>query len=328
MRRREFIAVASVGVAVAWPLAARAQQTAMPVIGFLNSRTAADTGHLVRGFRRGLAESDYVEGQNVAIEYRWASGRYDRLPELALELVRRPVAVIVATGGDPVGLAAKAATSTIPIIFVVSGDPAKLGLAASFTRPGGNSTGLSIFTSDIGAKRLGLLRELVPQAAKIGFLSNPTFPTAETQLNDVQEGARSLGVEIEIFRASTEAEIESAFNAIPQQRLGALVVAADPFYDTRRVQLVVLMARHSLPAMYHLREYAAAGGLMSYGIDLADVYRQMGSYAGKILRGAKPADLPVVQPTRFELVINLPTARVLGLTVPQSLLAAADEVIE
>jgi putative ABC transport system substrate-binding protein len=264
----------------------------------------------------------------VAIEYRWASGRYDRLPELALELVRRPVAVIVATGGDPVGLAAKAATSTIPIIFVVSGDPAKLGLAASFTRPGGNSTGLSIFTSDIGAKRLGLLRELVPQAAKIGFLSNPTFPTAETQLNDVQEGARSLGVKIEIFRASTEAEIESAFNAIPQQRLGALVVAADPFYDTRRVQLVVLMARHSLPAMYHLREYAAAGGLMSYGIDLADVYRQMGSYAGKILRGAKPADLPVVQPTRFELVINLPTARVLGLTVPQSLLAAADEVIE
>jgi putative ABC transport system substrate-binding protein len=264
-----------VGAVVAWPLVTRAQQAAMPVIGFLNSRTAADTAHLVRGFRRGLAESDYIEGQNVAIEYRWAGGQYDRLPELALELVRRPVAVIVATGGDPVGLAAKAATSTIPIVFVVSGDPAMLGLAASFSRPGGNSTGLSIFTSDIGAKRLGLL---------FGFLSNPAFPTAETQLNDVQEGARSLGVEIEIFRASTETEIESAFNAISQQRPAALVVAADPFYDTRRVQLVILTARHSLPAMYHLREYAAAGGLMSYGIDLADVYRQMGSYAGKILR--------------------------------------------
>jgi putative tryptophan/tyrosine transport system substrate-binding protein len=327
MRRREFIAFVG-GSAVAWPLAAHGQQAAMPVIGFLNSRSPADTGHLVRGFRKGLAESDYVEGQNVAIEYRWAMGQYERLSAMAVELVEQRVAVLVATGGEPVAVAAKAATSTIPILFVVSGDPAKLGLAASFSRPGGNSTGVASFTSDIGAKRLGLLRELVPQAARIGFLSNPAFPTAETQLNDVQEGARSLGVEIEVFRASTATEIESAFSLISQQRPGALVVAADPFFDTRRVQLVVLTARHALPAMYHLREYAAAGGLMSYGIDLTDVYRQMGSYAGKILRGAKPADLPVVQPTRFELVINLPTAKVLGLTVPQSLLAAADEVIE
>ena len=264
----------------------------------------------------------------MASEYRWAMGQYERLSAMAVELVEQRVAVLVATGGEPVAVAAKAATSTIPILFVVSGDPAKLGLAASFSRPGGNSTGVASFTSDIGAKRLGLLRELVPQAARIGFLSNPAFPTAETQLNDVQEGARSLGVEIEVFRASTATEIESAFSLISQQRPGALVVAADPFFDTRRVQLVVLTARHAIPAMYHLREYAAAGGLISYGIDLVDVYRQMGSYAGKILKGAKPADLPVVQPTRFELVINLATAKVLGLTVPQALIAAADEVIE
>jgi len=300
----------------------------MPVIGFLSSRSPGDTGHLVRGFRKGLAEMGYVEGKNLAIEYRWAVGQYERLPSMAVELVEKRVAVLVATGGEPVAVAARAATSTIPIVFVVSGDPAKLGLAANFSRPGGNSTGVSIFTSDIGAKRLGLLRELVPQAAKIGFLSNPAFPTAETQLDDVQEGARRLGVGIEVYRASTETEIDTAFHTISQQRPAGLIVAADPFFDTRRSQLVVLTARHALPAMYQLREYPVAGGLISYGIDLPDVYRQMGSYAGKILAGTKPADLPVVQPTRFELVINLQTAKTLGLIVPQSILAAADEVIE
>ena len=330
MRRREFITILG-GTAFVWPLAARTQQPPIPVIGFLNSRSLGDTAHLVAGFRKGLAESGYVEGQNIAIEYRWAAGEYDRLPALAAELVDRRVAVLVATGGEPAGVAAKAATSAIPIVFVVSADPAKLvglGLAASFSRPGGNSTGMSIFTSDIGAKRLGLLRELVPKGTKIGFLSNPGFPTAETQLNDLQEGARALGVEIEILRASTASEIDRAFDTISQDRPAGLVVAADPFFDTRRNQLVVLTARHALPAMYHLREYAAAGGLISYGIDLVDVYRQLGIYAAKILRGANPADLPVQQPTKFELIINLQTAKTLGLRVPQSLLIAADEMIE
>jgi putative ABC transport system substrate-binding protein len=327
MRRRDLVTLIG-GTALVWPLAAAAQQPSMPVIGFLNSRSPGDTAHLLAGFRKGLAENGYVEGQTVAIEYRWAMGQYERLPALATELVRQNVAVLVATGGEPVGVAAKAATSTIPIVFVVSGDPAKLGLAASLSHPGGNSTGVAIFTSDIGTKRLGLLRELVPQAAKIGFLSNPAFPTAETQLNDVEDGARRLGVAIEVYRASTEAEIDSAFNTISQQRPGGLIVAADPFFDTRRVQLVILAARHAVPAMYQLREYVAAGGLISYGIDLPDVYRQMGSYAGKILKGIKPADLPVVRPTRFELVINLQTAKTLGLTVPQSILGIAEEVIE
>jgi len=327
VRRRDLVTLIG-GTALAWPLAARAQLPAMPVIGFLNSRSPGDTGHLVAGFHKGLSENGYVEGRNVAIEYRWGMGDYERLPALAVELVERRVGVIVATGGEPAGVAAKAATSTIPIVFVISGDPAKLGLAASFSHPGGNSTGVNSFTSDIGAKRLGLLRELVPQSVKIGLLSNPAFPTAETQLNDVQEGARRLGVEIDVYRASTESEIDAAFIAMSLRRPAALIVAADPFFDTRRVQLVVLTARRALPAIYHLREYAAAGGLISYGIDLPDVYRQMGSYAGKILKGAKPADLPVVQPTLFQLVINLQTAKTLGLTVPQSLIAGATEVIE
>jgi ABC-type uncharacterized transport system substrate-binding protein len=327
MRRRELTLLLG-SSAIGWPVPAMGQQLAMPLIGFLNSRSPADTGHLLAGFRKGLAENGYVEGQNLTIEYRWAMGQYERLLGLAAELAEHHIAVLVATGGEPVGVAAKAATSTIPIVFVISGDPAKLGLAASFSRPSGNSTGVASFTSDIGAKRLGLLRELVPEAARIGFLSSPAFPTAETQLNDVEEGARTLGIEIEVFRASTAPEIDSAFNMMAQRRPAALIVAADPFFDTRRVQLVVLTARHAVPAIYHLREYAAAGGLISYGIDLADVYRQVGSYTGKILEGAKPAELPVVQPTRFELAINLQTVKALGLTVPQSLIAAADEVIE
>jgi putative ABC transport system substrate-binding protein len=326
--RRRVLLTAMGSAAIVSPLAFAAEQLAMPVIGFINSRSPDDTAHLVAGFRNGLAESGYLEGQNVGVEYRWALGQYERLPELARELARRSVAVIVASGGDPVGVAAKAATSSIPIVFVVSGDPAKLGLAASFSRPGGNSTGLSIFTSDIGAKRLGLLRELVPQAVKIGFLGNPTFPTAVTQLEDVQEGARTLGVEIDIYGATTETEIDAAFTTMSLRRPAGLIVAADPFFDTRRTQLVVLTARRGLPAIYHLREYVSAGGLMSYGIDLPDVYRQMGIYAAKILKGTDPATMPVMRPSRFELVINLQTAKTLSLQVPQSILASADGVVE
>jgi putative ABC transport system substrate-binding protein len=300
----------------------------MPVIGFLNSRSNGDTAHLVAGFRKGLAEHGYVEGQNVATEYRWANGQYERLPALALELVDRRVALLVATGGEPVAAASKGATSTIPIVFIVGGDPVKLGLAASFSRPGGNSTGVSMYTSEIGAKRLGLLRELVPQAVKVGFLSNPTFPTAETQLNDIQAAARQLGLEVDVYRASTESELDAAFTTIALRRPAALIVAADPFFDTRRTQLVVLTARRALPAMYQNREYTVAGGLISYGIDLTNVYRQVGALAGKILDGANPAELPIEQPTRLELVINIQTAKTLGLTVPQSLIAGADEVIE
>jgi len=326
MRRRDFIAALGGGTLVSF--AAPAQQPGMPIIGVLNSRSPADTTHLMRGFRAGLAETGYTEGRNLAIEYRWALGQYDRLPALAAELVDRKVVVLVATGGENVGIAAKAATSTIPIVFVVSGDPASLGLAASFAHPAGNSTGVSTFTSDIGAKRLGLLRDLVPQATKVAFLSNPEYPTAETQLADVQEGARKLGVQIDVYRASTDLEVELAFNAITQQRPAGLIVAADPFFDTRRAQLVTLAAGQALPAIYQLREYTVAGGLISYGIDLPDIYRQMGNYTGRILKGARPADLPVVRPTRFELVINLQTAKALGLTVPQSILGGADEVIE
>jgi len=245
MRRRELTLLLG-SSAIGWPVPAMGQQLAMPLIGFLNSRSPADTGHLLAGFRKGLAENGYVEGQNLTIEYRWAMGQYERLLGLAAELAEHHIAVLVATGGEPVGVAAKAATSTIPIVFVISGGPAKLGLAASFSRPSGNSTGVASFTSDIGAKRLGLLRELVPEAARIGFLSSPAFPTAETQLNDVEEGARTLGIEIEVFRASTAPEIDSAFNMMAQRRPAALIVAADPFFDTRRVQLVVLTARHAV----------------------------------------------------------------------------------
>jgi len=327
MRRRALI-TAMGSTAIMSPLAFAAEQPATPVIGFINSRSPGDTAHLIAGFRNGLAESGYVEGQNVVVEYRWALGQYERLPELARELARRPVAVIVASGGDPVGVAAKTVTSSIPIVFVVSGDPAKFGLAASFSRPGGNSTGLSIYTSDIGAKRLGFLRELVPQAVKIGFLSNPTYPTAETQLQDVKEGAHTLDMEIDIYRASTATEIDAAFTTMSLRRPDGLIVAADPFFDTSRTQLVVLTARHALPAIYHLREYVTAGGLMSYGIDLPDVYRQMGVYAAKILKGTDPATMPVSRPNRLELVINLQTAKTLSLQVPLSILATADGVID
>jgi putative tryptophan/tyrosine transport system substrate-binding protein len=330
VKRREFITLLG-GAAVTWPLAARAQQPAMPVVGFLSTRSPDDIPqipHLLAAFRRGLAENGYVEGQTVTIEYRWALGQYDRLPALAAELAGRPVAVFVTGGGEPAARAAKAATSTIPIVFIIGGDPVKVGLAASYNRPGGNATGLSILTTTLDPKRLGLLHELVPQAATVGALLNPNFPGFEGQLKDVQEAARVIGVQIFVLRASDDREVEAVFETVAQQRIPALTVGADPFFDTRRDKLVALVARHAIPAMYHFREFAAAGGLMSYGIDISEVWRQVGVYAGRILKGAKPADLPVMQPTKFEFVINLKTAKTLGLAIPAGLLSLADEVIE
>ena len=326
LRRREFITL--VGGAVAWSLAARAQQPAMPMIGFLNTRSADVSSHLVAALRRGLAENGYVEGQTVTVEYRWANGQYDRIPALAAELANRPMAVLVATGGEPAAMAAKAATSSIPIVFGIGGDPIKLGLVASYNRPGGNATGINILTNVLAAKRLGLLHELVPKVITVGFLINPIFPTAESPLSDTQEAARAIGVQLHVLRASIDHEIDTAFESVAQQGISALAVAADPFFNTRRDKLVALAARHAVPTIYQNREYPAAGGLMSYGIDLADVYRQIGAYAGRILKGAKPADLPVLQPTKFEFVLNLKTAKALGLTPSSGMLAIADEVIE
>ena len=327
MKRREFIALLS-GSAVAWPLTVRAQQPGVPVVGYLSARSPDDAAHLAAAFRRGLAETGYFEGQNVAIEYRWALGQYDRLPALAAELARKPVAVLVSTGGEPAALATKAAAPTIPIVFAIGGDPIKLGLVASYNQPRGNATGISLLTSTLEPKRLGLLRELVPQAATIGILLNPNFPAFENQLRDVQEAARALGLRIRDLRARSDGEIETAFETLARENIVALAVAADPFFDTRRDKLVALATRHAVPAMYHFREFAAAGGLISYGINFPDAYRQVGIYAGRILKGAKPADLPVMQSTKFELVINLNTAKALGLAIPPGVLAIADEVIE
>ena len=327
MRRREFITLLG-GTAMAWPLAARAQQPAMPVIGFLSTRMPNESAHLVAAFRRGLAENGYVEGQNVAVEYRWALGQYDRLPALATELVRRPVAVLASVGGDPAAQAAKAATATIPIVFEIGTDPIKLGLVTSYNRPSGNATGINILTSALEAKRLGLLRELVPQAAALGVLLNPNWPAAAGQLSDVEEAARAIGVQTHVLRASTDGEIDTAFVSVAQHRIPALAVASDPFFTSRRDKLAALAARHAVPAMYPFRDYAVAGGLMSYGIDLPEVYRQVGVYAGRVLKGAKPADLPVMQPTKFEFVINLKTAKALGVKFSDNLMSLADEVIE
>ena len=325
MRRREFIA--ALGSAAAWPLAARGQQPAMPVVGFLHARSPDDVAYQVAAFRHGLGEAGYIEGESVSIQYRFALGDYGQLPEMAAELVRRPVAVLVA-GSDPAALAAKAATSNIPIVFAVGSDPIKLGLVASVSRPGSNATGMNILTSALEAKRLGLLHELMPQAAIIGVLMNPNNSTTEGQLRDLHEAARAIGLQIHALRSSTDAEIDAAFGAVAQEHIAVLVVAADPFLDTRRDKIVALAQHHSVPAMYQFREHAVAGGLMSYGINLPDVYRQLGIYTGQILKGTKPADLPVMQPTKFELVINLKTAKALGLEIPPQLLARADEVIE
>jgi putative tryptophan/tyrosine transport system substrate-binding protein len=279
MRRRQFLTL--LGGSAAWPRASRSQQPAMPAIGYLSARSPDDTAHLVAAFRRGLGEQGFVEGQNVTIEYRWALGQYDRLPALATELVRHPVTVLTTTGGEPSALAAKAATSTIPIVFAVGGDPVKQGLVASYNRPGGNATGVSLLTNPVEPKRLGLLRELVPQATTIGFLLNPDLPQAASSLNDVQEAARTINLQVQVLRASTDREIDSAFETIAAQHIQALAVAADPFFDTRREKLVALAARHAVPAMYHFREYVLAGGLVSYGIDASDAYRLVGSIPGR-----------------------------------------------
>jgi putative tryptophan/tyrosine transport system substrate-binding protein len=325
--RRQFIVLLG-GAAAAWPLTARAQQPAMPVVGFVNTRSADVSAHLIAAFNRGLAENGYLEGQTVRIEYRWANGQYARLPALATELASQRVAVLVATGGEPAAMAAKAASSSIPIVFAIGGDPVKLGLVASYNRPGGNATGINILTNELAGKRLGLLYELTPKVTSIGFLINPTMPIAETPLSDTQEAAHAIGVRLHVFRASTDSEIDLAFENVAKDHISALAVAADPFYNTRREKLVALAARHGVPALFQSREYPEAGGLMSYGINLADVYRQVGEYVGRILKGDKPANLPVAQPTKFELVINLKTAKTLGLEIPPTLLSRADEVIE
>jgi putative ABC transport system substrate-binding protein len=326
MRRREFIA--ALGGAAAWPMVARAQQQPMPIIGFLNSGSADAYPDRVVAFREGLSEIGYTEGQNATIDFRWAFGQYERLAGLATELVRRPTTVLVATGGEPAALAAKNATSSIPIVFAIGGDPVKLGLVASYNRPGGNATGTTLLTTALEAKRLSLLHELMPHVATIGALLNPNYPVFEDQLTDLREAAQTIGLRVQVLRANTDEEIEAAFETVNQQSIAALAVASAPFFDTRRNKLVSLAARYAVPTVYQFREFAIAGGLMSYGVGIPHVYRQVGVYTGRILKGAKPADLPVVQPTKFELVINLKTAKALGLTVPTSLLARADEVIE
>jgi putative tryptophan/tyrosine transport system substrate-binding protein len=326
MRRREFIL--GLGGAAAWPLAARAQQPAMPVIGYLSTRSPEDTSHLLAAFRVGLAQNGYVEGQNATIEYRWALGQYERLPGMAAELVRRPVTVLAATGGEPAAFAAVSATSTIPIVYLIGGDPVKEGIAASFNRPGGNATGVTLLTNSLEPKRFSLLRDLTPRASLFGVLLNPKYPAAEPALRDVEAAAKAVGVEIQPFRASTDDEIDAAFDAIARDRLAALAITADPFFDTRRQRLVALAARHAIPTIYQFREYAQAGGLISYGIDNANAYRQAGIYTGLVLKGARPEDLPVMQETKFLLVINLKTAAALGIKISDNLLTLADEVIE
>jgi putative ABC transport system substrate-binding protein len=326
MRRREFIKLLG-GAATAWPLAAHAQQPTMLVIGFLNSGSPGPFTRNVAALREGLQEAGYIEGQNVAIEYRWAEGQTDRLPALAADLVRRPVVVIVAPDSAS-ALAAKAASMTIPVIFLIGGDPVKLGLVATFNRPGGNITGVSVLFNTLVAKQLETLHEAVPQADLIGLLVNPTNPNAESDTRGVQAAANVLGQKLVVVKGSTESDLETVFVTLVQQRTGALVVSADPFFVSRLNKLVELAVHQTLPAIYPMRDFVTAGGLMSYGTSLADGYRQVGVYAGRILNGEKPADLPVQQSTKVEFIINLKTAKALGVTVPLSLLGRADEVIE
>jgi putative ABC transport system substrate-binding protein len=325
MRRREFITL--VGTAAAWPFAARSQQTAVPVIGFLSTLSPSNMAtNVMNEFRQGLKETGFVEDQNVKIEYRWAEGHYDRLPALAAELVHRQVAVIAATGGEPSPQVVKAATQTIPIVFMANGDPVAAGLVASLNRPGGNLTGVTIFGMMATGKRLELLRQLMPKAGTIAYLMNPNNPNSE--LDNVQSAARSLGQQILVLNADSGREIDVAFATIAQQRVAALLVASDPLFFDRRDQLIALTARQAIPAIYYLRAFSQAGGLLSYGNNLTDMYRQVGTYTGRILNGERPADLPVLQSTKFELVINRKTAKALGLEIPPTLIAIADEVIE
>jgi putative ABC transport system substrate-binding protein len=327
MRRRDFI-IFLAGAMAAWPLAARAQQKAMPVIGVLSANSPSTSSEpFMSAFRQGLSEAGYVEGRNLAIEYRWAEGHYDRLPALAADLVGRKVDLIMASS-PPAALAAKSATSTIPIVFRGGTDPVGQGLVASLARPGGNLTGVSLVANELTAKRLELLSELVPRAGVIALLMNPNNANAERVIRDAQEAARTKGLQLRVLKAGSESEIDTAFASLVQLHAGALVVGADPFLSGRREQLVALASRRAVPSIYAWREFAASGGLMSYGPSLTSAFRLVGAYAGKVLKGAKPADLPVQEPTTFELVINLKTAKALGLTVPQSMLMRADEVIK
>jgi putative tryptophan/tyrosine transport system substrate-binding protein len=325
MKRREFITL--LGGAAAWPLAAKAQQPTMPVIGFLSSTSPDTYAPFLGAFYQGLNESGYVAGRSAVIEFRWAEGQYDRLPMLAAELVQRQVGVLCAIS-TPAALAAKKATSAIPIVFFIGGDPVKFGLVAGLNRPGGNATGVNVIATELEAKRLGLLRELMPTATTAAVILNPQNPNADTQLRDVEQAGRAAGWRIQVLNASTERDLEPLFAALARQRTDALVITGDTFFATQRDRLVALAARHAIPAIYQRREYAEAGGLITYGTDFSDMFRQTGSYAGRILKGAKPSDLPIIQPIRFELVINRKTAKALGLQIPDRLLAVADEVIE
>lgn len=327
MKRRQFIA--GLGAATAWPFVARAQQrSALPVIGFLSSRSADESQAVVAMFREGLGETGYTAGRNVSIEHRWADGQYERLPALAAELVDRKISVLLAAGGPPSALAAKAATSTIPIVFSGSSDAVGMGLVPSLSRPGGNITGMSLFNVALGAKRLEILRELIPTGDAFAYLINPANPSAQLELGEAMKVAAALGIRLEVTKARTEQEIEAAFATVTTMKVAGIIIAGEPFFDSRRQMIVALAARRSIPASYSWRENVVAGGLVSYGTSLTNSYREAGRYVGRILSGEKPADLPVVQPTKFELVINLRTARALGLAVPPALLARADEVIE
>jgi len=327
MRRRDFLSVLG-GAAAAWPLAARAQRAAMPNIGLLGSSSADESIYITGALRAGLKESGVIEGQNATIEYRWAHGEYNRLPALAADLVNRQVALIITVGAEPSALAAKEATNKIPIVFVITGDPVSIGLVDSLNRPGGNITGMSLVASALEAKRLGLLRELVPKSTMIAVLANPDYPDTDFQLGGLETAASASGQKLYVLNARTERDLDTAFTTIVQQQLDALLVAADPLFNRLREQIVTLAARYKVPAIYESREFVTAGGVISYGASIADAYRGAGVYAGKILKGAKPADLPVQQPTTFELVINLKAAKAIGLEIAPTLLARTDEVIE
>lgn len=326
MKRRDFIAL--IAGASGWPLAARAQQASIPVVGFMSGRAPEESADLVTAFRQGMAESGLVDGQNVTIEFRWAYGDYDRLPALVADLVNRKVAVLVGVGGDVSAIAAAKATTTIPVVFGMGGDPVKVGIVASFNRPGGNVTGYTVWTNEMESKRLGLLRELVPAIPVIGVLVNPRFPPTAQELDDLESAAKGVGQRLFVGHANDDPELAAALASFVDQHVGALLVTASPFFDTRRNRIISFVAQNRLPAIYHFREYAVAGGLISYGPNIAESYKNAGVYAGRILKGEKPGDLPILQPSKFDFVINLKTAKALGLTVPPTLLAEAGEVIE